>query len=73
MSVTRVVPELRLFSRATQQGTVEIIFLGKPIELDVDQARELQRELTHSISVASYGRPRLDTHDRTMHVLERVS
>lgn len=67
MSAERVVRELRLCSRATQRGTVEVIFLGKAIELDVDQARELQRELTHSIGVASYGCPRLDTHDRILH------
>lgn len=51
---------LRLFSRATHDGTVEVVFLGKVVELDVDQARELQRELTHSIGVASYGRPPVD-------------
>lgn len=65
--------ELRLCSRATRRGTVEVIFLGKSVELDPDQARELQRELTHSIGIATYGRPRIDTHDRQLHILERVS
>lgn len=66
-----VVRAMRLFSRATHASTVEVVFLGKVVELDVDQARELQRELTHSIGIATYGRPRLDTHDRV--VLRRVS
>lgn len=61
--------EMRLCTRATHNGTVEIIFLGKVIALELDQARELQRELTHSIGIAAHGRPRLNTHDRPELVL----
>ena len=73
MTGERVVRELRLSSRATHHGTVEVVFLGKVVDLDVDQARELQRELTHSIVIATYGQPRLDTHDRNLLALERIS
>lgn len=61
--------EMRLCTRANHDGTVEVIFLDKVIALELDQAQELQRELTHSIAIAAYGRPRLNTHDRPEPVL----
>lgn len=66
MTGDRFTPALRLSSRATQDGKVEVRFLNWVIELEADQARELQRELTHSIGLATYGRPRADTHDRIL-------
>lgn len=51
---------MRLSSRATQDGAVEVQFLHEVVVLTTDQARELQRELTHSIALADHGRPRLN-------------
>lgn len=47
------VPQLRLSSSSTPEGWVEVTFLGRKIALTPDQAREFQRELTHSIAMAT--------------------
>lgn len=49
-----------LAAHATGDGTIEVEFRGEIVEITPDEARELQRELTHSIAIALHGAPRLD-------------